>query len=74
MLPPVEKSEQTARDSSSAAKCEQCAHYQYDANYEEYTCEMDLDEDEMEKFITDRFGDCPYYDPDDEYKIVRHQM
>jgi hypothetical protein len=56
------------------AKCERCAHYVYDEEFEEYTCDVDLDEDEMEKFMTDTFRDCPYYDPDDEYKIVKHQM
>jgi hypothetical protein len=38
-----------------------------------YVCDVDLDEDETEKFMTDTFKDCPYYDPDDDYKIVRHQ-
>ena len=37
--------------------------------------EMDLDEDEMEKFLTDSFqGGCPYYRLEDEYRTVRKQM
>ena len=32
-----------------------------------------LDEDEMYKFLTDSFRDCPYYLLYDEYKIVAKQ-
>ena len=32
-----------------------------------------LDEDEMYKFMSGTFYNCPYYDPYDEYKIVRKQ-
>lgn len=58
----------------SDSKCEQCRHYEFDEYYETYSCDAQLDEDEMEKFITDTYKDCPYFDPDDDYKIVRHQM
>lgn len=54
--------------------CETCANYVYDEDYECYTCEMDLDEDEMGKFLSSSFDDCPYWQSDDEYKIVRRQM
>lgn len=54
--------------------CETCVNYVYDEDYECYICEQDLDEDEMGKFLSSSFEDCPYYRLDDEYKIVRHQM
>ncbi len=54
--------------------CEQCNNYVYDEDYECYTCEMDLDEDEMAGFLAGTFWDCPYYRPGDEYLIVRKQM
>ena len=55
--------------------CESCAFYAYDEEYEYYVCEADLDEDEMEKFLTDSFqGGCPYYRLEDEYWTVRKQM
>ena len=47
---------------------------EYDDDYECYTCEMDLDEDEMYKFLTDSWKSCPYYRNNDEYEVVRHQM
>ena len=31
--------------------CEYCVNYSYDDDYECYTCEMNLDEDEMYRFI-----------------------
>ena len=41
--------------------CEACAYYSYDEDYECYICEMDLDEDEMLKFLSSTFDACPYY-------------
>ena len=37
---------------SDAVNCEYCVNYSYDDDYECYTCEVNLDEDEMVKFIT----------------------
>ena len=49
-------------------------HSQYDEEEEYYVCEINLDEDEMYKFLTDSWKSCPYYRNNDEYKVVRHQM
>ena len=46
--------------------CESCANYVYDEESDCYCCEVDLDED--------TFYQCPYYQLDDEYRIVRKQM
>ena len=43
--------------------CEACAYYSYDEDYECYICEMDLDEDEMLKFLSSTFDACPYSVP-----------
>ena len=53
--------------------CEDCNNFIYDEESETYYCQMDLDEDEYMKFISASFYNCPYYDPYDEYKIVRKQ-
>ena len=55
-------------------ECETCWHFDYDEEYDEYFCNMDLDEDEMYKFLTDTWTNCPYYRSNDEYEVVRHQM
>ena len=57
------------------SNCDTCVNYVYDEDYECYVCLVNLDEDEMEKFLTDSFnGGCPYYRLEDEYKTVRKQM
>ena len=45
-----------------------------DEEYEEYLCEINLDEDEVARFYSDAHYNCPYYRNGDEYKVVRHQM
>ena len=54
--------------------CETCTYYLYDDDLDCYVCQMNLDEDEMEKFLSGSFYSCPYYQLDDEYGIVRKQM
>ena len=54
--------------------CDTCVNYVYDDDYECYCCEMNLDEDEFAKFMADAMRDCPYYQLDNEYLVVRRQM
>lgn len=56
------------------SNCEMCMNYVYDEEFEYYVCDMDLDQDEMGRFVTNTFQDCPYFRMGDEYKIVRKQM
>ena len=56
-----------------ADMCDTCVNYVYDEDYENYTCECDLDEDEMGRFLAAQTVNCPYYESDDEYRIVRKQ-
>lgn len=53
--------------------CECCANYVYDPESDIMYCDMELDEDEMRRFLTSQTYNCPYYDFYDEYKIVRKQ-
>ncbi|NLZ52913.1 MAG: hypothetical protein GX892_07175 [Thermoanaerobacteraceae bacterium] len=57
-----------------ATNCESCINYIYDEDWNCYQCEINLDEDEMSKFLTNSFYDCPYFQFNDEYKIVRKQI
>ena len=54
--------------------CATCLYYVYDDEYEEYLCDMDMDEDEYVRLISDSHYRCPYYRNGDEYKVVRKQM
>ena len=53
--------------------CETCANYVYDDLRDEYYCDVNLDEDEMARFLRGTSNGCPYYDFYDEYKTVRKQ-
>ena len=54
--------------------CESCANYIYDEESDCYCCEVDLDEDEMSAFLRGSDFSCPFYQLEDEYKVVRKQM
>ena len=54
--------------------CDTCGNYVYDDDYGYYLCEADLDEDEMVRFLSASFENCPYFQLEDEYRIVRKQM
>ncbi len=58
----------------SADICEECNNYMYDDEEECYVCDMNLDEDDMYKFLTGNNKDCPYYQSNNEYEVVKHQM
>ncbi len=54
--------------------CDTCAYLVYDEDYEGYVCDVDMDEDEYARFLSDSHAHCPYYRNGDEYAVVRHQM
>lgn len=54
--------------------CELCQYYVYDEECDCCICEINLDEDEMIKFLSSANDACPYFVLYDEYKIVRKQM
>ena len=41
---------------------------------ETYYCEVDMDEDDAARLMQGHYRECPYYQLDDEYAVVRHQM
>lgn len=54
--------------------CEYCNNYIYDEDEENYICVADFDEDDMARFVSSKYKECPYFRNADEYKIVRKQM
>lgn len=54
--------------------CETCANYYYDEEYEEYICDVNMDEDDYVRFVSNRRESCPFYRNGDEYQVVRKQM
>ena len=56
------------------SSCDTRSNYQYDEDYECYVCMVDLDEDDMSRFLRgDNFA-CSFYQLDNEYLVVRKQM
>ena len=58
---------------ANQSQCETCAYYEYDSEYEEYYCSINIDEDEYSRFMSGAHNSCPYYNFYDEYKMVRKQ-
>ena len=56
------------------SSCDMCVNYVYDEDDETYYCMVDLDEDEMYRFLTGTEKECSYFRLDDEYGVVRHQI
>ncbi len=56
------------------SNCDCCVNYVFDDEYEFYGCQVDLDEDEMVRFMGKSYDNCPYFRFNDEYKTVRKQM
>ena len=56
------------------AACEFCSNYVFDEEDESYYCNVNLYEDEYYRFMSSSYKNCPYYQSNDDYKIVRHQM
>ena len=54
--------------------CESCVYFDYDEEYEENVCTINLDEDEYVRFSQSKGKQCPYYKFYDEYKSVQKQI
>ena len=63
-----------AEKKKRASNCEDCVYYDYDEDWESYVCIMNLDEDEMVRFLSGNNQSCPYYRYYDEYKSVHKQI
>lgn len=62
------------RKMSGKTNCEYCMNYIYDEEYGYYECEINLDEDDLSRFLGNTLDNCPSFQFNDEYKIVRKQM
>ena len=55
------------------SECETCWYFDYDEEFDEYICKMDLDEDEVYRILTSKYNRCPYYRQGDDYTLARKQ-
>ncbi len=56
-----------------SSQCDTCWYFDYDEEYDEYGCMMDLDEDEVYRFLVSGQSRCPYYRQGDDYTLARRQ-
>ena len=54
--------------------CENCLYYEYDEEYEDYSCSVDMDEDDYARLMQDPHTSCPFWRDGDEYQVVKHQI
>ena len=54
-------------------QCMFCLNYEYDEEYGEEVCVIDMDEDEFYRLQQHPEHGCPFYRVDNEYKIVEKQ-
>ena len=54
-------------------ECDTCWYFDYDEEYDEYYCMMDLDEDEYYRVISSPSAHCPFYRQGDDYTLARKQ-
>lgn len=61
-------------DRCAADRCISCVYYSYDDEYGGYYCDINMDEDEYIRFLSDARYVCPYYRNGDDYKVVKKQL
>lgn len=58
----------------SGGSCDSCSFYVFDEEYDDYMCQVNMDEDDVIRLMSDEKYECPYYQLEDEYRVVRKQM
>lgn len=53
--------------------CEQCSYYVYNKFLECYECTVNMDEDDLYRYLSSSDYNCPYYRPEDDYFLARKQ-
>lgn len=56
-----------------AGQCDMCSNYMYDEMEDYYYCNVNLDEDDMYRFMKGNVDRCSFFCADDEYRIARKQ-
>lgn len=53
--------------------CTACSNYCYDPEWDDYSCVICLDEDQMADFLRRQVRGCPFFQFNDEYVLARKQ-
>ena len=68
-----ERGEDMEKKKKVSGSCDTCEFYDYDEYTDSYFCRVNLDEDDMSRYMSRSFQ-CPYYRNGDEYRVVRKQI
>lgn len=55
-------------------ECEYCLNYVYDEEFEEYVCQVYMDEDDMAEYYAQERRSCKFFRNNNEYSIVHKQI
>ena len=69
-----QENKKTRKRKNGNMRCETCAFYVYDEEYDDYCCTAYMDEDDYARFMQGYYKECPLWRDGDEYVTVRHQM
>ena len=50
------------------ASCDFCAYNEYDEEDEAYYCSVNMDEDDMARFVQSNYKECPFYRSGAQYR------
>ena len=53
--------------------CNECVFLVYDEEFDEYVCDVAMDEDDYYRLSQNQFRSCPYYQNADDYLLARKQ-
>ena len=46
---------------AAGGNCDSCCYFMYDEELEEYVCDVNMDEDDYGRLVSEHFRECPYY-------------
>lgn len=58
---------------ADAVQCDMCSYYDYDEEADAYVCAVNMDEDDFMRLLSDSHAACPYFNSNDDYRLVRRQ-
>ena len=71
---PTTRTAKMESQKNMTGNCESCVFYDYDEEYDCYVCQVNLDQDELSRFLSGHTHTCPFYRFYDEYKSVHKQI
>ena len=69
----IKNKDKNKASGSPGSRCESCVFFEYDEEFDDDICTLNLDEDEYLRYISSKNQSCPYYKFYDEYKSVQRQ-